>query len=123
MGLCARASGICTCFKGYEGDHCHRSTCGESGCGKNGRCVTLREASMSLEAQPVGQAISSGYGGLDATITWDSEMIKMCICDSSWEVGLESDQTQLAEFFGSDCTKPVCCCCYGGGCCGGCGCG
>jgi hypothetical protein len=31
-----------------------------------------------------------------------------CICDSSWVVGYESDQTQLTEYFGPDCSLRHC---------------
>lgn len=28
-----------------------------------------------------------------------------CLCDSSWEVGLDAGQRQQAEYFGADCSQ------------------
>ncbi len=36
-------------------------------------------------------------------INWDSRKSTGCICDSSWSVGLEANQTQQPEFFGVSC--------------------
>lgn len=41
-------------------------------------------------------------------MTWDEEMIYGCVCDSSWEVGLGSGQTQEPEWFGPDCSLRHC---------------
>ena len=40
--------------------------------------------------------------------SWDANMFHACVCDSSWEVGLGSGQTQLAEFFGPACSFRRC---------------
>lgn len=53
-----------------------------------------------------------GFSGLDAgeddSVTWDEEMIHGCVCDSAWEVGLGSGQTQEPEWFGPDCSLRHC---------------
>lgn len=36
---------------------------------------------------------------------WDADMIYGCICDSSWPVGYDADQTNVAEWFGPDCSR------------------
>ena len=41
-------------------------------------------------------------------MTWDEEMIYGCVCDSAWEVGLGSGQTQEPEWFGPDCSLRHC---------------
>lgn len=46
--------------------------------------------------------------GEDDSVTWDEEMIYGCVCDSSWEVGLGSGQTQEPEWFGPDCSLRHC---------------
>ncbi len=46
--------------------------------------------------------------GEDDTVTWDEEMIYGCVCDSAWEVGLGSGQTQEPEWFGPDCSLRHC---------------
>jgi hypothetical protein len=35
--------------------------------------------------------------------TWDATLSSMCVCDSSWSVGLGEGETQLAEYFGPAC--------------------
>jgi hypothetical protein len=37
-------------------------------------------------------------------VTWDESKLYGCVCDSSWTVGLESGETQQAEWFGADCS-------------------
>jgi hypothetical protein len=43
-----------------------------------------------------------------STTAWDSDMIFACLCDSSWTVGLDSGETQLAEYFGPSCSNRRC---------------
>jgi len=38
------------------------------------------------------------------TVAWDHDVIHGCLCDSSWAVGYGDGQTQLAEYFGADCS-------------------
>lgn len=40
--------------------------------------------------------------------TWDAEMIFGCNCHSSWPVGLNQGETQVAEWFGPDCSLRRC---------------
>lgn len=51
---------------------------------------------------------TSMLSGEDDTITWDEEMIYGCVCDSAWEVGLGSGETQEPEWFGPDCSLRHC---------------
>lgn len=46
--------------------------------------------------------------GEEDTSTWDEDMIYGCVCDSSWEVGLQAGQTQEPEWFGPDCSLRHC---------------
>ena len=63
---------------------------------------------MALEpnAAPFGGAYS--YGGNQATTTWDEGKIFGCVCDSSWDVGYASGQTQATQYFGADCSLKRC---------------
>ena len=36
--------------------------------------------------------------------TWDTKRMRGCECDSSWDVGYEWGQRQLAEYYGPDCS-------------------
>ena len=37
--------------------------------------------------------------------TWDAERIYGCVCDSSWKVGLEANETQEPEWFDPICSR------------------
>ena len=39
-----------------------------------------------------------------ATIAWDYDVMKGCLCNSSWDVGYESGQYQLSEYYLPDCS-------------------
>lgn len=41
---------------------------------------------------------------LQAEMPWDWDVMRMCICDSSWRVGLGLGETQEPEWFGADCS-------------------
>lgn len=38
------------------------------------------------------------------TKAWDWDVMHGCLCDSSWAVGYNTGETQLAEYFGADCS-------------------
>jgi len=42
------------------------------------------------------------------SITWDSDMVHGCVCDSSWSVGFGNGQRQLVEWYGSACQYQRC---------------
>jgi len=46
--------------------------------------------------------------GMD-NIAWDSLTMRGCVCSSSWSVGFDAGEQQLAEYFGPDCSlrKPI----------------
>ena len=46
LGMCDRATGMCTCFEGFEGAACERMKCGESKCNGHGRCVSMRQYAL-----------------------------------------------------------------------------
>lgn len=35
---------------------------------------------------------------------WDYQTMYSCVCDSTWPVGFNSGERQLAEYFGPDCS-------------------
>merc|ERR1712070_602357 len=63
-------------------------------------------ASMS-EALPLNNKTFE-YEGKETSTTWDQDMLFGCVCDSSWEVGLESNKRQEPEWFGHDCSLRHC---------------
>jgi hypothetical protein len=48
------------------------------------------------------------YEGDDEGKTWDEDKSYGCVCDSSWTVGLGSNETQEPEWHGPDCSLRHC---------------
>ncbi|GBG27606.1 Rho GTPase activating protein, putative [Hondaea fermentalgiana] len=72
-GLCDRELGQCTCFEGFEGSACDRSTCpGGNYCNGNGRCMTI--------AQQVAE-YNQETGSSLAYDLWDADHMRTCKCD------------------------------------------
>lgn len=115
-GVCDRNTGRCLCHNGFAGAACERTVC-TAKCVERGRCVSLQR----LGAEPAALPISEGnrlrpnlyddrkvYGMLIGAQTWDTQRGSVCVCDSSWSVGLGDGQTQLSEFFGPSCEYRRC---------------
>ena len=102
---------MCTCFPGHSGAACQLLGCpvGETVCSGHGVCRTMAEVAQMAEAVPV-QASTTTYGSYAtaATTTWDQDQLTMCVCDSSWGVGLGVGQTQDPEWFGPACSLKRC---------------
>lgn len=64
----------------------------------------MRQISENSEGIPLLSA-NYEYGYNTDTAAWDADIIHACVCDSSWSVGLGAGQTQLAEYFGPDCSQ------------------
>lgn len=65
-GVCNRATGLCNCFPGYEGEGCIRLSCPNS-CSGHGRCQTIRDAWQT-----------SDYSA------WDLHKTQQCHCDPGY---------------------------------------
>lgn len=69
-GLCDRKSGLCTCFNGYEGTACERSTCN---CNGHGTCATINSLYQNF-------LTNMTYYSQDYEL-WDAESTTSCVCD------------------------------------------
>ena len=36
---------------------------------------------------------------------WDYDVMRACVCNSTWSVGYEAGEYQLAEYYTPDCSK------------------
>lgn len=112
-GICKTTSGTCTCFPNWAGPACERRLCpgDELACSGHGTCATMRGLSMIDDALPLTSNENRSYGHTAyerPAKTWDADRIFGCVCDSSWKVGLDANETQQPEFFGPDCSLRRC---------------
>ena len=105
MGTCDRGSGKCQCFFEFEGPACDILGCPKK-CSGHGECLSMKQIGQMKSVHPYRQAVK--YGGSELTTTWDENRIYGCLCESSWPVGLGHGEFQVAEYFGSDCSKRRC---------------
>jgi hypothetical protein len=87
-GLCNRATGLCTCFSGYEGNACQRRECPNK-CNGNGVCRTVsqiaRGALTELETSNEGGVVTkSGVTLAHDYRLWDMYKNQACVCDPGW---------------------------------------
>ncbi len=107
IGNCNRASGVCICPSGYEGKACNLRAC-PGRCSGHGRCLSMSEIISESEAQPLRSELTWAYPDDATANTWDASMVRGCLCDSSWSVGLDAGETQVAEWYGPDCSLRRC---------------
>ena len=99
---------------GYSGPSCDRQDCPMQ-CSGRGRCMDMHRLALTKEALPLSNAVDrlrydgrrtgktiDGYEDSNTTIggngffdgAWDARVGRMCVCDSSWPVGLGAGETQ-----------------------------
>ena len=107
-GVCNRETGICSCFSPFTGAACDRLKC-PNDCSGHGKCVVMSELANKDQGQPTMYG-NFEYGTAETRggVTWDSEIMTACLCDSKWEVGMAANQIQLPQWFGSDCSLQRC---------------
>lgn len=89
-GICDRASGLCTCFDGYEGNGCKRTTCPNK-CNGHGTCHNIRQLGEKAAGTLFGVEHPAGTMSYDL---WDSNSTYGCRCDP-W-------------YAGADCSRRTC---------------
>ena len=100
-GLCNRVTGECACFDGFQGRACEKFSC-PNDCSGRGKCLTIAQLAKEDTAFPL-TSVTYSYGtiGTIETTSWDQNRTYGCLCDShSWNVGLDSGEHQLGEYFG-----------------------
>ena len=110
MGTCE--NGNCKCVEGFAGLACERIQCpGESQgmtCSDHGQCLSIQQLSKMPNAFPLTNLTDTFSYGTSSSSTWDAQRVFACLCDSSWSVGLGDGETQVAEYFGPDCSLRRC---------------
>lgn len=89
-GIYDRASGLCTCFDGYEGNGCARTTCPNK-CNGHGTCHSIRQLGEKAAGTLFGT--ESPPGSMDYDL-WDANSTYGCRCDP-W-------------YTGADCSRRTC---------------
>lgn len=82
-GICNRESGECTCFDGYEGKACQRTTC-PNDCSGHGTCEFIED--LSYGATWNDYSVNYFYED-PATFSyrdWDNRKIRGCVCDATY---------------------------------------
>jgi hypothetical protein len=109
-GVCNRNTGVCRCNAGYTGEACEKMACAATNgvaCSGQGRCLSMSRLARASTALPLSLT-SMDYASIKNAKFWDSQLGHMCVCDSSWSVGLKANQTQQSEYFGSSCQYRRC---------------
>nr|AIG56314.1 secreted protein [Achlya hypogyna] len=83
MGLCASATGVCTCRAGFSGAACEFMSC--PAC-QSGRCISMRDAAQANDA--INFFVATTYS------LWDADKIFGCQCG--------------AGYTGYDCSQRTC---------------
>jgi len=105
-GSCDRAAGTCSCFDGYSGSSCQRTSC-PNDCSGHGACFTLREIAAGENSggsttgrnyrvtdSSFGQTTSEGVSTSFSYNLWDADKNQACVCDKG--------------YFGPDCSMREC---------------
>ncbi|CAM9293522.1 unnamed protein product [Chrysoparadoxa australica] len=100
VGTCDRTTGTCSCPAGYGGPNCGRYVC-PNDCNGRGRCLHVSQLAATDVAHPLSAVVK--YNGASTSATWDQDKLYACVCDTAWSVGLDSGETQEAEYFGPSC--------------------
>jgi len=80
-GICSRDTGECTCFDGYEGKACQRTSC-PNDCSGHGTCEYISDLGFAA----TWGDYSNRYFSLDQKTfpyhQWDNAKTRGCVCDS-----------------------------------------
>ena len=84
-GVCNRATAECTCFDGYEGKACQRTTC-PNDCSGHGTCEFIDDLTYPTKwnSGEVTYFLGSGFDSKFDYNIWDSKKTRGCVCDATY---------------------------------------
>lgn len=114
-GLCNRATGECTCFPGYEGSACQRTSC-PNDCSGHGTCRSNQDFALDFSEAVTNQQAENAeldssfknvvyykYFKVQYEGAWDAGMQYGCLCDQGFRgpdcslIECPSDQDPMAK--------------------------
>lgn len=103
-GVCNRQTGRCKCNEGFTGDACEHMKCpGTPTCSGRGRCYSMSRLQRQSSVAPLTKVNYPYEYTYMKMRSWDADFGHLCVCDSSWSVGLGPGERQLSEYFGLGC--------------------
>ena len=106
QGICERNTGVCKCFPPFTGESCNEMMCPTKingvECSGHGQCLNMAQIAASDAVD-----VSTIYGSTAlarSTIAWDYNIMKGCLCNSSWAVGFGNNEYQITEYGLPDCS-------------------
>lgn len=105
-GICDRATGECSCFSGYEGSACQRTSC-PNDCSGHGTCRSNVDFATDF-SEAVKDQQNSDDGAGDGVITDAYYDYFRVSYDGAWDSGLQYGCLCDAGFRGADCSLVEC---------------
>lgn len=82
-GICNRASGMCECFEGYEGEACHRTSCPNQ-CSGHGTCEYIEDMDFMAVWADWNQNDFKSDAFRPDYRWWDLTKTRGCVCDPQY---------------------------------------
>jgi len=82
-GICNRDSGECSCFDGYEGKGCQRTTC-PNDCSGHGTCEYIEDMAFAATWNDYSAHYFEDDAKTFAYTQWDNRKIRGCVCDATY---------------------------------------
>jgi len=102
-GICDTATGECTCFPGYEGSACQRTSC-PNDCSGHGTCRSNQDFAIDF-SEAVFKAQTEADSSIAVTSYYDYFLVTY---DTAWDAGMQYGCLCDIGFRGVDCSEIEC---------------
>jgi len=82
-GICNRDTGECSCFDGYEGKGCQRTTC-PNDCSGHGTCEYIEDMAFAATWNDYSPQYFEDDAKTFSYTQWDNRKIRGCVCDATY---------------------------------------